>query len=190
MKKTVIYFMRHGEVYNPKEILYGRLPRFRLSEQGIKKVKEEAERLKKEGIEIIYTSPMLRARQTANIISVHTGIKPKISQLLTEVRLIIQGMSLDQFRRTHQPNIYDEQYTKKGQESINEIIERMTRFTRLVLKRYAGKKILVVSHGDPIVIIKAYTKGIPFTYQYKKDNYLQTGNWIKLTVLDGKYHWQ
>lgn len=189
MRKTIIFFMRHGEVYNPKGILYGRLLRFPLSVEGRKKVQEQSYKFQKEGIDVIYTSPLLRTRQTAAIIGEKLGLKPKISKLLLEVRLIIEGMSLSQFRRTIQPNIYDEQYTKKGQESIEEIVARMTRFTQMILKKHQGKKILVISHGDPIVILKAYYLGIPFTYKYKKDNYLSTGNFIKLTASDGKFDW-
>lgn len=190
MKKTIIYFMRHGEVYNPKDILYGRLPGFNLSESGRKKVIIQAGQLKKEGIEAIYSSPLLRTRQTAAIIAGVLKIKPIISYLLIEVRLIIQGMPLLEFRKSIQPDIYDKKYTLRGQESIEEIQRRISRFLRLVLKKHSGKKILVVSHGDPIVILKAYTSGLPFTYKYKKDNYLQTGEWIKLIVSDGKYIWQ
>src|SRR5262245_46129533 len=32
--KTVVHVMRHGEVYNPQKILYGRLPDYHLSERG------------------------------------------------------------------------------------------------------------------------------------------------------------
>ena len=33
-RKTIVHVMRHGEVYNPDKILYGRLPDFHLSEKG------------------------------------------------------------------------------------------------------------------------------------------------------------
>lgn len=32
--KTTIHLMRHGEVYNPDKVLYGRKPGFRLSSLG------------------------------------------------------------------------------------------------------------------------------------------------------------
>ena len=31
---TVVHLLRHGEVFNPDRILYGRLPGFRLSDAG------------------------------------------------------------------------------------------------------------------------------------------------------------
>lgn len=189
MKKTIIYFMRHGEVFNPKDILYGRLPRFPITGAGREKAIKTAERMKKEKIDIIYSSPMLRARQTAEIILEATGARIIISNLLTEVRLLMQGMSLKDFRATVQPHIYDPGYVKKGQESVDGIIQRMNKFLIFIIKKHQGQKILVVSHGDPIVIIKAFTTQVPFTYKYKKENYLQTGEWIKLTVTDHKFIW-
>ena len=32
--RTVVHLLRHGEVYNPEGILYGRLPNYRLSDRG------------------------------------------------------------------------------------------------------------------------------------------------------------
>ena len=33
-ERTTVHLLRHGEVYNPDKILYGRLPEFHLSELG------------------------------------------------------------------------------------------------------------------------------------------------------------
>ena len=32
--RTVVHVLRHGEVYNPDKILYGRIPGYRLSDRG------------------------------------------------------------------------------------------------------------------------------------------------------------
>ena len=42
MKPTTVFFVRHGEVYNPKDIVYLRTPRFRLSERGRQEVETTA----------------------------------------------------------------------------------------------------------------------------------------------------
>ena len=39
-----VHLVRHGEVHNPRSVMYGRLPRFRLSAHGVRQA-EEAERL-------------------------------------------------------------------------------------------------------------------------------------------------
>ena len=71
-----IYLLRHGEVHNPDKILYGRLPRYKLSKEGIQAIKKVGQKLKNKKINHIYTSPLLRARQTAGIIGDILSIKP------------------------------------------------------------------------------------------------------------------
>ena len=63
-------FLRHGEVRNPKDILYYNIPGYELSEKGIKQAEHIAEKLKKDfKIEKIISSPLLRARQTSQIVN-------------------------------------------------------------------------------------------------------------------------
>lgn len=183
--KTTIYFSRHGEVHNPNNILYGRLPGFTLSNAGIKCVEKDALDFQDKKIDIIFSSPMLRARQTAKIIGNIINLKPKISYLLSEVNLIFQGMDGIKYKKEIQPFLYSEQYLKKGQESIEDIWKRMKKFVILMHQIYKGKNILAVSHGDPILILKAKATGMEFSWEYKRDNYLKTGTWIK-SIFDGK----
>ena len=188
--KTIIYFIRHGEVYNPKKILYGRLPGFKLSKLGIETIKEVAKKFKKRGIQYIYASPMLRTRQTAEILGKSLGIKYKISSLINEVNLIFAGMPTDVFKRDIQKDLYSKKYISLGQESVEEIGERMLKFVQYIKKRHPGEKILVVSHGDPIQILRAITSNIKFTWEYKYDNYLQTGDWYTLVSENNHYSWR
>ena len=65
MSVTVVHMLRHGEVYNPEKILYGRLPGFRLSELGIQMAQAAADVLAGRDIAYLVSSPLERARQTA-----------------------------------------------------------------------------------------------------------------------------
>ncbi|MBI2617219.1 histidine phosphatase family protein [Candidatus Gottesmanbacteria bacterium] len=189
MNQTTLYFMRHGQVYNPQDILYGRLPNFGLSEKGIKDVENAATKLKNFGITHIYSSPMLRAKQTAKIIGSKLGIEASTSRLLNEVRIIFQGMPLSKYRLEIQPKLYNQQLVAKGQESIDEIASRMMKFLHTMIQRHSKESILAISHGDPILILAAKTKGIPFTWEYKRSHYLQPGKFIKVDVIGDKYRW-
>src|SRR5579859_2630210 len=66
---TTVFLVRHAEVHNPQDILYGRLPRYRLSGRGIAQAVLSGRFLAGRSIEAIYTSPLLRARQTAKIVA-------------------------------------------------------------------------------------------------------------------------
>jgi broad specificity phosphatase PhoE len=87
-----LHLIRHGEVHNPRQILYGRLPRFRLSDSGRWQAKQCGKRLNGSGIDAIYSSPLLRARQTAEEIIRRCGPnKLHISRLLNEVYTAYEG---------------------------------------------------------------------------------------------------
>jgi broad specificity phosphatase PhoE len=65
MSRTTVHVLRHGEVFNPTKILYGRLPDFHLSELGIQMAKAAAESLAKRDIKYVVASPLERAQETA-----------------------------------------------------------------------------------------------------------------------------
>ena len=68
-KTTTIHFIRHGEVHNPDEIYYGRLPGFYLSARGRLQAEATAQVLREQKLDAIFTSPMERAVETAEIIA-------------------------------------------------------------------------------------------------------------------------
>ena len=69
MESTVVLVVRHTDVHNPNNLFYGRLPRFRLSALGQEQAERTAAYLAGTPITAIYSSPQLRARQTARVIA-------------------------------------------------------------------------------------------------------------------------
>ncbi len=65
----VLYLVRHGTVHNPNGVLYRRLPGFLLSHQGRREAEEAAAFLANEPLEVVYHSPLERARETAQIVN-------------------------------------------------------------------------------------------------------------------------
>ncbi len=158
---TVILLVRHGEVENPGQVLYGRIPRYRLSARGREQATCAAESLADRPVAAIYSSPLLRARQTAACIERrHPGAARHASALLHEVRSAWQGTSFADFR----PGFST--YTDRrapDDESMEEIAGRMTRFLARVRRRYPGRTVVAVSHGDPITILRVALSGRPVT---------------------------
>lgn len=62
---TVVHLLRHGEVDNPEGIVYGRLPGYVLSEEGVLMAKAAARSLAGRGVAALFSSPMERTRETA-----------------------------------------------------------------------------------------------------------------------------
>ena len=78
-------FLRHGEVQNNKDVFYANLPGFYLSSKGELQAKDASKKIEKLfNIQKIISSPLLRARQTADIISRELNIKVEVSHNIIE----------------------------------------------------------------------------------------------------------
>jgi probable phosphoglycerate mutase len=147
-------------VHNPGEILYGRLPRYGLSALGRRQAEMTASVLAEEAINAFYTSPLLRARQTAAVLrSAHPGAALHISVLLSEVLTGWQG-------RPHQDlaaigfNFYDHP-TGPQDESLQDVWARIQRFVGRVRRKHAGEEVVAVTHGDICHLARAGYRGLP-----------------------------
>jgi broad specificity phosphatase PhoE len=65
MTRTTVHLLRHGEVYNPEAVLYGRMLGFRLSDDGQQMAHDAAEALRGRDIQAVIASPLQRAQETA-----------------------------------------------------------------------------------------------------------------------------
>src|ERR1700720_3953989 len=98
---TTVWLARHGEAHNPDELLYGRLPRVRLTAEGRRQAQALADFLGPRPLAAIYSSPMLRARRTAGIIlASHPSVQRlRIDSDLQEVQTGWQGHPLAALER-------------------------------------------------------------------------------------------
>jgi broad specificity phosphatase PhoE len=62
---SLIHLVRHGEVYNPEGILYGRIPGYHLSELGRSMAVAAATSMDRHPITALYASPLQRAQESA-----------------------------------------------------------------------------------------------------------------------------
>ena len=187
--QTQIYLIRHGEIYNPKGIIYGRLPRFGLTKKGKEQLQKTAEFFEDKHIDVLYASPLLRARQSAKIIKNKLGLSQiHISQQIIEIKTSYQGTYESELDPL-QSEVYLKPL-KKTDETIEQIAERMQQFIKKITKQYAGKHTAMVSHGDPIMIIKAIAQNKELSfYSFKTNNYIQHGEVYQL-IIDEKDTWK
>lgn len=151
---TTILIVRHTDVYNPDDILYGRLPRFHLSELGISQAERTAQVLAEEPIATFYSSPQLRARQTARIVATpHPQTRIHISSLLSEVYTAWQGRphaDLEEIKFDFYANPLSE-----DDERLDQLWQRLDRFVRLTRKRHPGQTVVAVTHGDIAMLARS-----------------------------------
>lgn len=171
-KNTILHLIRHGDVHNPDAVYYGRLPRFGLSVLGRQQAENAGIFLTTHNTPIaaIYNSPMLRAKQTAGILHQHFAVPRHTSSLINEVHSPYDGRSLE-WLKARQFNLFIG--APPEFEQAPDIVARVTRFCKRVKRKYAGKEIIAVAHGDVVAYSFLWANGVALTH----DNRQQLGKW-------------
>lgn len=162
---TIVTLARHGNVHNPEKLLYGRMPRFRLSEKGVAEARAAGRFLSGARLAAVYTSPLLRARQTARaILAFHPALKPRRSRHLIEVLSAFEGRLGAEVDARH-----GDIYTGFGPpyEQPADIAARVGAFFRAARRRHPGRKVVAVTHGDVIVFAMLSARGLALTPRNK-----------------------
>jgi len=133
-----------------------------------------------EPITCFYSSPMLRARQTARILAErHPGVPLRRAVELIEVRTGWIGATPEQL--PERINLYEPPHSD-GDETIEQIWHRVDGLIRRLARRHRGETICLVSHGDPVVIAHAGYLGLPMQLEsIRRDWYPQKCSVTRLT---------
>ena len=115
-----------------------------MNETGVEQVKLAAKALHASDWDIVLTSPLTRAKQTAEIIATHVGFGEIIEQELLIERSFgeAEGLSHEQWRAKY-ANL-DE---IPGGESRTQLAARSQQLLDRVATNFAGKRVLAISHG-------------------------------------------
>jgi broad specificity phosphatase PhoE len=167
-----IHLIRHGHVHNPQEILYGRLPRFRLSEKGHQQAAATGRLLQASAMDAVFTSPLLRARQTAKeILKYHKHIKLRTSSLLNEVYTSFEGRPGAEIDARN-GDIYTG--TDACYEQPEDVVARTIQFISRMRRHHRDGRVAAVTHGDVVTFMVLWTKGFDLT-PHNKTRLLDAG---------------
>jgi broad specificity phosphatase PhoE len=89
--RTTVHLVRHGEVFNPEKVLYGRLPGYRLSELGEQMAQRVGEHLAGCDVTHLVASPLERAQQTARPLAALRGLEIHSDANLLEATNVFEG---------------------------------------------------------------------------------------------------
>jgi len=152
--KNTYYVMRHGEAEsNVAEIIDSDGSETnKLTEKGKEQVKLTAENLKDKNIDIIFTSPFLRTKSTAKIVSDILGAV----EVVEDIRLKESNLGIYDKRKVSEylKEVGEIEYLAldtrvEGGETHREIMNRMMQLFMEMEEKYEGKNILFVTHGGP-----------------------------------------
>ncbi|WP_433299837.1 histidine phosphatase family protein [Actinoplanes sp. CA-030573] len=160
--KTTVHVLRHGEVYNPGKVLYGRLPDFHLSELGVQMAKAAAETLAARDVTYVVASPLERAQETAAPIAAEFKLDVAADVRLIESSNYFEGKRVSvgdgAFSNPRHWWVLRDPITPSWGEAYLVIAQRM--FAALQAARVAaeGHEAVCVSHQLPIWTLRRYVE--------------------------------
>jgi len=152
-----IIFLRHGQAKNNTErILAGRTEGVPLTDTGIKQAELTAQLLEHMNISAIYSSPIQRAKHTAEIIGKHNSIDVTIDERLIELDMgKFTGMPYDEIFNSH-GNVFMKFYNGEleiahnGVETFTQVKKRILSLVDYIIEKHPDENVVLVTHMDPI----------------------------------------
>lgn len=163
VERTVVHLLRHGEVFNPQKILYGRLPGYHLSELGRQMAERVAEHLADRDIVHVVASPLERAQETAEPSAKALGLSIATDDRLIESRNYFEGMTVavgdGALRQPKHWRMLYNPFRPSWGEPYSEIAERMLAAAATARDHARGHEALCVSHQLPVWIARLAAQG-------------------------------
>ena len=156
----MIYFVRHGETdYNKEGRAQGHAD-IPLNEAGLSQARDVAEKLKGVDIDLIYSSPLKRARVTADTINKYHNVEVINDDRLKELYLgNRQGVVLKDCTKEEIAD-FMQNPKKFGAESYEELCGRVEEIYKEIELVAKDKNVLIVAHGGVYRAIVRYILGI------------------------------
>jgi len=172
---TRFCLIRHGQTDWNLEGRYQGQSDIPLNSTGIKQARLVAEILRNEQFDAVYSSDLLRALKTAEIITeYHDSLKINTDPRLREVNQgEWEGLTRDAIQDRY-PKIWEALLKKPvsvrppGGETVVEVQNRVTAALNNISTLYPDGNILVVSHGLALATIICYVNGFPIGLAYQK----------------------
>jgi broad specificity phosphatase PhoE len=157
---TRLVLIRHGETDWNVEGRYQGQADPPLNDKGWAQARQLAQELQGVGIDVLYTSPLRRARQTAEILAEEQEIPLHVEPRLVEIH---QGDWQTRLRAEIEnlyPHLFHRWQTEPWEvtppqgEHLSQVQKRVGAAVEEILARHPGEKVGLVAHRIPIALIK------------------------------------
>jgi isoleucyl-tRNA synthetase len=163
-KRNGYFLVRHGESENNLngDIISSHVDVYPLTEKGKEESKKTGNVLKNKKVDVIISSPILRTKETAEVIAKEMGFTDEIifDDRLSEISGgEYEGKLWDEYLENF-PVLGDRFSKRVGTaENWDDVRRRVMEFLYEIDQTYEGKNILIVSHGGPLNLIMLGARG-------------------------------
>ncbi len=166
--RTVVHLLRHGEVHNPRGVLYGRRDGFHLSARGQQMADKVADALAHRDITHLRASPLERVQETIAPLAAARGLPVRTDERVIESGNVFEG---ERFGPGHHAlrdprtwrHLYNPWRPSWG-EPYRDIVGRMMAAVHDARREAHGHEAVVVSHQLPIWTTRLHVEGRSFLH--------------------------
>ncbi|QXJ23548.1 histidine phosphatase family protein [Actinomadura graeca] len=159
---TIVHLLRHGEVHNPGGILYGRLPGYRLSEDGVLMAKAAAKWFADRDVTALFSSPMQRALETAAPLAEAFDLPVTVDDRLIEAGNHFEGLTFGagagSLRRPEHWRHLVNPFKPSWGEPYKGLAARMRAVVIRAREAARGHEAVCVSHQLPVWILRLHAE--------------------------------
>ena len=190
MPANRLHFVRHGEVFNPKGVLYERIPGFHLSDLGHEMAAAAAAQLASENREIVklLASPLQRTQESAAPVSKEFGLEIEHEPRVIEPWNKFAGHKMGGRAVLKKPSLalhlYNPQKPSWG-EPYQEVAARMTDAAMSAWNSVDAGDVVVVSHQLPIWMLYRSSQGLALPHD-PRNRRCSLSSITSFEVVDGK----
>ena len=165
MVSTTVHLLRHGEVYNPDGVLYGRLPGYRLSDRGQAMAKIVADHLTSTGRDVtrVVASPLQRAQETAAPLAQGFGLELATDDRIIEAENRFEGLQVGggggALKSPRNWPLMWNPFRPSWGEPYTQQVERMRAAVEDARRAAEGHEIVLVSHQLPVWLTRRSFEG-------------------------------
>lgn len=149
----MLHLVRHGEVFNPEGVIYGRLEGFRLSERGERMAAATADHLAELPVTRLIASPLLRAQLSARPIADRFGLDVETDERVIEAGSRFEGRVPDRRGLLRSPQdalLFRNPSRPSWGEPFRDILARMRPAVLDAIRTTDHGDAVIVSHQLPI----------------------------------------
>jgi broad specificity phosphatase PhoE len=160
---TVVHLVRHGEVHNPRGVIYGRIPGYHLSENGVLMAKAAADFLAPRDVTVLRCSPLDRAVETAAPIGQQFGLEAVTDDRLIEPWNHFEGIAFGvgdgSLRHPEHWFALRNPFRPSWGEPYKDVADRVLAAVRDAARAARGHEAVCVSHQLPIWVTRRAVEG-------------------------------